>query len=74
MVGSAVAVAAGAISPDAFAAALAGTEAIAGIKAPATGLVLWDVHYPPAIDPFGPQEHRDPDGVPAEPPFASVHR
>jgi tRNA pseudouridine38-40 synthase len=73
MVGGAVAVATGAISPDAFAAALAGTEAIAGIKAPAAGLVLWDVHYPPAIDPFGPEERREPDGLPAEPPFASVH-
>ena len=74
MVGGAVAVAAGAIPPDTFAAALAGTEAIAGIKAPASGLVLWDVHYPPAIDPFDPQERREPEGLPAEPPFASVHR
>jgi len=74
MVGSAVAVAAGAISRDAFGAALAGAETIAGIKAPAAGLVLWEVHYPLAIDPFGPEERRDPDGVPAEPPFESVHR
>jgi tRNA pseudouridine38-40 synthase len=71
MVGSAVAVAAGAISPEAFLAALGGSEAIEGIKAPAAGLVLWEVHYPPAVDPFGEAERSEPHGLPAGPPLAS---
>jgi len=74
MVGSAVAVSAGLFSADQFVDALIAGTPINGIKAPARGLILWEVHYPPALDPFQPIERARPPGLPAEPPFQPVPR
>src|SRR5215468_1250103 len=52
LVGGAALVAAGKLSLAAWDAALAGEAAIEGLRAPAGGLTLWEVGYPPALDPF----------------------
>jgi tRNA pseudouridine38-40 synthase len=69
MVGSAVAVSAGTLSEDQFLEAVERAQRVDGIKAPAAGLVLWEVHYPRALDPFDPLDRAHPDGLPSEPPF-----
>jgi tRNA pseudouridine38-40 synthase len=65
LVGTAMLVAAGALDEAAFARALESGEAIAGLRAPAQGLVLWQVRYPDALDPFRGVT----PGVPDLPPF-----
>jgi tRNA pseudouridine38-40 synthase len=70
LVGSAVATAAGLIPEEKFIAALDSGETIEGVRAPAEGLVLWEVHYPPELDPFSPDERAAPAGLPKSPPFA----
>lgn len=81
LVGAAVGVARGEISDEAFTAALDEAKVIAPsagenpsdrraqVKAPAKGLVLWEVHYPREVDPFTAEERRLAPGVPGEPPF-----
>ncbi len=69
LVGTAVAVAAGAISEEAYAAALESANEIARYKAPPEGLTLWEVFYPPAIDPFTATERAVAPGLPREPPW-----
>ncbi len=84
LIGGAVAVASGAWSKDEFAEALArgstsdpeGPEQTRrrlghGDRAPAAGLVLWSVEYPPADDPFTAQERREASEVPRGPPFST---
>jgi tRNA U38,U39,U40 pseudouridine synthase TruA len=84
LIGGAVAVASGAWSKDEFAVALArgstsdpeGPEQTRrrlghGDRAPAAGLVLWSVEYPPADDPFTAQERREASEVPRGPPFST---
>jgi tRNA pseudouridine38-40 synthase len=66
LIGNAALVAAGLVSEDAFARALATGEELAGLRAPAQGLILWRVRYPDALDPFARVAPR----LPAEPPFA----
>jgi tRNA pseudouridine38-40 synthase len=70
LVGSAVATAAGVIPEEKFIAALEAGETIEGVRAPPEGLVLWEVHYPPELDPFGPDARAAPQGLPEGPPFA----
>lgn len=76
LIGGAVAVASKAWSKDAFAEAIArGATAIRPEvleRAPAAGLVLWNVEYPPADDPFTGEERLASAGVPREPPFCAA--
>ncbi|MBL8918734.1 MAG: tRNA pseudouridine(38-40) synthase TruA [Myxococcaceae bacterium] len=73
LVGGAVAVARGEWTRDAFAEALArGQSAPRPVvleRAPAAGLVLWNVEYAPAEDPFTAEERRASLNVPRAPPF-----
>lgn len=69
LVGSALKVAAGLLSEEQWHAALEAGTALAGFKAPAHGLMLWEVRYPSAVDPFGPDERLHPPGLPDVPPF-----
>lgn len=71
LVGSALKVAAGLLPEDAWKAALETGAAMEGFKAPAHGLVLWEVRYPPGLDPFTSGERLHPPGLPREPPFLS---
>jgi tRNA pseudouridine38-40 synthase len=52
LVGSAVGVARGEVAESDFLTALVEPKSFAGVKAPPQGLVLWEVRYPPAMDPF----------------------
>jgi tRNA pseudouridine38-40 synthase len=52
LVGSAVLVAAGRLDRSAWDATLEGEAELEGLRAPAAGLTLWEVGYPPALDPF----------------------
>lgn len=83
LIGGAVAVASGAWSKDEFSEALerGAVEDAEGPeqarrrlghreRAPAAGLVLWSVEYPPADDPFTAQERREAREVPRQPPFS----
>ncbi|MHB8873378.1 MAG: tRNA pseudouridine synthase A [Myxococcaceae bacterium] len=70
LVGSAVAAAAGCLEAEDFQAALERGAALGGLKAPAQGLVLWEVHYPPEADPFTAAERAAPPLLPGGPPFA----
>lgn len=70
LVGSAVAACAGALPVEAYEAALDSGQPIAGVKAPGQGLILWDVEYPPAVDPFG-ADRATVTAIPLEPPFLS---
>ena len=69
LVGSALKVAAGLLPEEAWRAALETGQAMEGFKAPAHGLVLWEVRYPPGVDPFTAGERLHPPGLPLEPPF-----
>lgn len=69
LVGSALKVAAGLLPHEAWTAALETGSALEGFKAPAQGLVLWEVRYPPEVDPFTAGERLHPPGLPLEPPF-----
>jgi tRNA pseudouridine38-40 synthase len=68
LVGGAALVATGRLSLAEWEAALGGEARIEGLRAPATGLTLWEVGYPPALDPF--IGHLAP--VPQRPPFVPV--
>jgi tRNA pseudouridine38-40 synthase len=72
LVGAAVEVARGALSIEAFTAALDGRlrGGVAPIRAPAHGLTLWEVHYQNGSHPFGLQPPRNPP--PEVPPFLAV--
>jgi len=71
LVGSAVATAAGTLSEEQWQGALEAGTPIEGVRAPAEGLILWDVRYPPEVDPFSASERAAPPGLPQEPPFVS---
>jgi tRNA pseudouridine38-40 synthase len=70
MVGAAVAVGTGTLTMRAFIDAIDG-QRIDGIRAPAQGLILWEAHYPRALDPFAESERASALGVPSEPPFST---
>jgi tRNA pseudouridine38-40 synthase len=70
LVGSSVAVAADLIPDEAFQAALDRGEAIAGVRAPAAGLILWEVFYPGELDPFA-KDRSEPGRLPSLPPFSA---
>ncbi|WP_245919016.1 tRNA pseudouridine synthase A [Melittangium boletus] len=69
LVGSALLTAAGGLSEEHYRAALDSGTSIPGLKAPAQGLVLWEVRYPLDKEPFPPDERQRPPGLPALPPF-----
>jgi tRNA pseudouridine38-40 synthase len=69
LVGGAVAVARGELREEDFVAGLEQGIEFRGTKAPAQGLTLWEVFYPPAFDPFSAQLRAASAGVPREPPF-----
>ena len=74
LVGAAVGVARGEVAAETYVLALEEARrspGFAGRKAPAQGLVLWEVSYPPEIDPFTAAERRAPPGLPETPPFAA---
>ncbi len=58
LVGSAVATAAGLIPEADWSAAIAEGKTIEGLRAPGEGLVLWEVRYPPELDPFAAERER----------------
>jgi tRNA pseudouridine38-40 synthase len=70
LVGSAVATASGLLSVNQWQAALERAEPIPGVRAPADGLTLWEVHYPSEVDPFTADERSAAKGVPSGLPFA----
>jgi tRNA pseudouridine38-40 synthase len=72
LVGSALLTAAGRLSEAQWRAALETGERIRGLKAAAAGLVLWEVRYPPELDPFTAAERDAPPGLPAGPPFVGL--
>ena len=72
LVGAAALVAAGIIPEENLCASLAEGTPFPGVRAPAEALVLWEVAYPPEIDPFSSEERQRPRGVPDEPPFANA--
>jgi tRNA pseudouridine38-40 synthase len=69
LVGGAVGVARGEIRESDYVAGIERAVEFAGAKAPAQGLILWEVFYPPAFDPFSPADRAASAGVPREPPF-----
>lgn len=69
LVGSALLAAAGVLSDAQWEGALLGGESIPGLKAPAQGLVLWEVRYPAAVDPFSAAQRASAPGLPPAPPF-----
>ncbi|WP_233261247.1 tRNA pseudouridine(38-40) synthase TruA [Vitiosangium sp. GDMCC 1.1324] len=70
LVGSTLLTAASSLSEEHFRAALESGTAIPGLKAPARGLVLWEVYYPSDKDPFPPEERARAPGLPSAPPFS----
>ena len=72
MVGAAALVAAGALAEEAFLRSIEEAAPLAGVKAPARGLVLWDVHYPSTVDPFDADDRLRPVALPADPPFRDL--
>ncbi len=70
MLWAAVAVARGALPAETFLAALEQATPLAGHRAPAEALCLWEVFYPPEVDPFTAAERREAPGLPGTPPFA----
>jgi len=73
LVGSALLTAAGGLDEGLYRAALDTGAPISGLKAPAQGLVLWEVFYPPDKEPFSLEERRRAPGLPAPPPFLEGH-
>jgi tRNA pseudouridine38-40 synthase len=69
LVGAVVDVARGHLPEDTFTAALERAVPFTKRRAPPEGLILWDVEYPPAMDPFSTDDRRLAAGVPTEPPF-----
>lgn len=71
LVGSAVAVAQGLIPYEQWLSALSHARPLNGLKAPAKGLVLWEVFYSDPGDPFNADMRAKAYGVPSCPPFTS---
>lgn len=70
LIGSALAACTEKIPAETFVQALETGAAFGGLKAPAHGLILWEVFYPAPVDPFTPEDRRNPEGMPREPPFS----
>lgn len=66
LVGGAVAIARGELPIEPYRRALDEPVPFDGVKAPAQGLILWEVKYPPEKDPFAGAVPRLPPGPPFE--------
>lgn len=69
LVGAIVDVARGRLPEEIFSAALENAVPFTKRRAPPEGLILWEVEYPPAMDPFSPEDRRLASGVPPCAPF-----
>lgn len=69
LVGGAVGVARGEVSAHDYQRALAEAVEFQGVRAPAAGLTLWEVYWPPGLEPFTAAERRLASGLPSGPPF-----
>lgn len=69
LAGAAVDVASGALPEEAYGAALDRAEGLRATRAPAEGLVLWEVGYPKEVDPFSALERQSAPGLPRQPPY-----
>lgn len=69
LVGGAVAVARGELPEADYVAGVERAVEFRGVRAPAQGLILWEVRYPALFDPFSPEDRAASAGVPREPPF-----
>lgn len=72
MVGAAAAVAAGQLAEEVFLRSIEQATPLPGLRAPARGLVLWDVCYPAAMDPFDRSDRARAAALPPEPPFTEL--
>lgn len=73
LLGACVAVAAGTASLDQLRAALEREAPFPRLRAPGKGLVLWEVSYPPALDPFGEAARQEAASrLPDVPPFCAL--
>ncbi|WP_225409792.1 tRNA pseudouridine synthase A [Stigmatella hybrida] len=72
LVGSALLTAAGQLPEEQWRAALERADPIPGLRAAASGLILWEVRYPKGVDPFTPEERSTPAGLPRAPPFVDA--
>jgi tRNA pseudouridine38-40 synthase len=70
LVGGAVASVRGEISIHDYRRALADAAEFQGVRAPACGLTLWEVQWPPELDPFTEAERSAAPGLPRSPPFS----
>lgn len=70
LLGAVLLVATGALPEELYRAALEQAVPMEGHKAPAQGLVLWEVRYPPGLDPFSAEERERAPALPHSPPFA----
>ncbi len=70
LIGAAVRVARGEGPESEFVRGLSEARPFKNLRAPPEGLVLWELFYPEAFDPFTAEERRSPQGLPAAPPFA----
>jgi tRNA pseudouridine38-40 synthase len=72
LAGAAALVTAGILPEEALEVSLAEGSPFPGLRAPPEALVLWDVAYPPDVDPFSSEERAQPRGLPEEPPFSTA--
>lgn len=70
LVGGAVAVARGEVALHDYQRALDQAVEFQGVRAPACGLTLWEVAWPPELDPFTAEERARAPGLPRAPPFS----
>jgi tRNA pseudouridine38-40 synthase len=70
LAGAAALVGAGIIPEETLSKSLNQGDPFPGVRAPAEALVLWDVAYPPELDPFSYGERARPNRIPEEPPFS----
>lgn len=74
LVGAMVDVVRGSLPRDVFDAALERAVPFTKRRAPAEALILWNVEYPPDLDPFPSDLRQLAPGLPAEPPFVLLSR
>jgi tRNA pseudouridine38-40 synthase len=70
LIGAAVRVARGEGPESEFLRGLSEARPFKNLRAPPEGLVLWELFYPEAFDPFSLEDRRSPRGLPAAPPFS----
>lgn len=73
LIGTCAKVASGTLPLESFVEALERGTPVRGLRAPSEALVLWEVLYPPKVDPFSGELRAKPcpPGVPNQPPFCT---